>query len=32
MNLQSNRDYLIETIINDCYSYNNLSYVLKIVF
>lgn len=31
MNLQRNREYLIETIINDCYHYNNLSYILKIV-
>ncbi len=31
MNLQNNREYLVEAIINDCYSYNNISYVLKIL-
>lgn len=32
MNLQKNREYLIETIINECFHYNNISYILKIVF
>jgi len=32
MNLQSNREYLIENIINQCANYNNLSYILKILF
>lgn len=31
MNLQTNREYLIETIINQCFNYNNISYILKIV-
>lgn len=31
MNLQHNREELIEIIINDCYHYNNISYILKIV-
>ena len=31
MNTQSNREELIEIVINDCYNYNNISYVLKII-
>lgn len=32
MNTQHNREYLVELIINDCYHYNNLPYVLKVVY
>jgi hypothetical protein len=31
MNLQANREYLIESVISNCHSYNNISYILKIV-
>lgn len=31
MNIQQNREELVETVINECYDFNNISYILKVV-
>jgi hypothetical protein len=30
LNTQHNREQLVEILINDCYNYNNIAYILKV--